>query len=221
MRVGVLGTGVVGQAIATRLVEVGHDVVMGSRDAANPKAVSWATGQTGPSRAGTFADAAAHAEEIVVNATGGGVSVAALTAAGADRVAGKVVVDIANPLDFSQGFPPTLSIVNTDSLAEQIQRAFPASRVVKALNTMTARVMVHPELLPELHHTFLAGDDPGAKAAVAGLLREFGWPAESIVDLGGLHEARALEMYLPWWMSVRLALGTNQFNVRLVRGGNI
>jgi predicted dinucleotide-binding enzyme len=217
MRIGVLGTGRVGQMIGGRLVELGHDVVMGSRDPANPKAVEWASGLGGRAGVGTFADAAAHGE-VLVNATSGSASVAALTAAGADHLAGKPILDIANPLDASRGFPPSLWVAGDDSLAEQIQRAFPAARVVKALNTMTAAVMVHPDLVPGLHHTFLAGDDAAAKAVVAGLLGEFGWPRESIVDLGGLREARALEMYVVWWMSVRLALGTSEFNVRIVRG---
>jgi 8-hydroxy-5-deazaflavin:NADPH oxidoreductase len=216
MRLGVLGTGRVGQAIATRLVEVGHDVVMGGRDAANPNALDWASGHAERARAGTFADAAAHGE-VLVNATAGTASVAALTAAGAGNLAGKPILDVANPLDFSQGFPPVLAVAAGDSLAEQLQRAFPAAHVVKALNTMTAAVMVHPDLVPGTHHTFLAGDDPGAKDVVAGLLREFGWPAESIVDLGGVREARGLEMYVTWWMSVRLALGTAEFNVQIMR----
>src|SRR4051794_34657949 len=131
MRIGVLGTGTVGQTIGTRLIEVGHEVVMGARDAANPKAASWAESQG--ARAGTFADAAGHGE-VVVNATAGTGSLAALAAAGGDRLAGKVLVDVSNPLDFSGGFPPSLSVVNTDSLAEQIQRAYPDAKVVKALN---------------------------------------------------------------------------------------
>jgi 8-hydroxy-5-deazaflavin:NADPH oxidoreductase len=215
VRIGLLGTGQVGQAVATRLVEVGHDVVMGARDAANPKAVEWAEKQGG--RAGTFADAAAHGE-LVVNATAGTASLAALAAAGADALDGKVIVDIANPLDFSGGFPPSLTVVNTDSLGEQIQRAYPAARVVKTLNTVNSDIMVHPGQIPGSHDVFVAGDDQEAKQTVRGLLRSFGWPADSIVDLGGIQAARGLEMYLPLWLFLMGSLNSHAFNIKVVRG---
>jgi len=216
VRVGVVGTGTVGQAIGGRLVELGHEVVLGSRDSANPRAVDWAAGRGDRARAGTFADAAEHGE-IVVNATAGVASLAALEAAGAGNLAGKVLVDVANPLDFSRGFPPTLSVSNTDSLGEQIQRAFPAARVVKALNTMNANVMVHPAAVPGDHDVFMAGDDAEAKRTVAGLLGEFGWPAESIVDVGGIAGARGLEAYILFWVTLMGAFGTPAFNVKAVR----
>src|SRR5262245_30621392 len=172
MKIGVLGTGMVGRAIATRLVELGHDVMMGTRDPASPPAQEWvASVDTG--RAGTFAEVAEHGD-LVVNATSGTASLAALRLAGAANLRGKVLVDIANPLDFSGGMPPTLTVVNTDSLGEQIQREFPDARVVKTLNTVNADVMTHPERLPEEHTMFLAGDDTEAKATVAELLRSFG-----------------------------------------------
>jgi 8-hydroxy-5-deazaflavin:NADPH oxidoreductase len=219
MRIGVLGTGMVGQAIGTRLVELGHDVVLGARDAANPKAAGWVAEQAGgQARAGTFADAAAHGE-IVVNATSGTASLAALDAAGAENLAGKVLVDVANPLDFSGGFPPKLAIVNTDSLAEQIQRAHPAARVVKALNTVNANVMVHPERVPGSHDIFVAGEDQEAKQTVREMLRSFGWPDASIVDLGGIASARGLEMYLPLWLAMAGAFGGASFNIKVVRAG--
>src|SRR6478672_4924785 len=182
MKIAVLGTGMVGQAVATRLAELGHDVTMGSRDAANPKATDWAAGP-GQRTAATFADAAASAE-LVVNATSGVATLEALAQAGADNLDGKVLLDVANPLDFSNGFPPSLSVVNTDSLAEQLQRAFPDLRVVKSLNTMNAYVMVDPKRLPEEHHVFVAGDDAAAKETVTAILQELGWTASSIVDLG-------------------------------------
>jgi predicted dinucleotide-binding enzyme len=218
MRIGVLGTANVGQAIATRLVEVGHDVVMGGRDAANPKSTGWADGLASDrARAGTFADAGAHGD-LVVNATAGTASLAALRAAGASNLAGKVIVDVANPLDFGAGFPPTMSVVDTDSLAEQIQRACPDARVVKTLNTMNADVMVHPERLPGSHDVFVAGDDQQAKQTVRELLRSFGWPDASILDVGGLRGARGLEMYLPLWLSLMDAIGSPNFNIKVVRG---
>jgi predicted dinucleotide-binding enzyme len=215
MRIAVLGTGGVGQTLATRLVELGHDVVMGARVAGNPKAVEWAGAHQ--SRAGTFADAAAHGE-IVINATAGTASLAALTAAGADNLAGKVLVDVANALDFSHGFPPSLSVAITDSLAEQIQRTFPDTRVVKALNTVTAAVMVHPEQVPGEHNLFIAGNDESAKKTVTALLGEFGWPAGRVMDLGGVPAARGMEAYILLWLSIMQTSGGAIFNVRVLRG---
>jgi len=215
MRIGLFGTGTVGQAVGSRLVEVGHDVVMGARDAANPRAAEWAA--TSGGRAGTFADAAAHGE-VLVNATSGAGSLDALAAAGAPNIAGKVLVDIANPLDFSGGFPPSLTVVNTDSLAERIQRAYPDARVVKTLNTVNADIMVRPDRVPGEHDVFVAGDDPDAKGTVRELLRAFGWPDGSIIDLGGLQAARGMEMYLPLWLNLMGTLGTASFNIKVVRG---
>ena len=216
MRIGLLGTGMAGQTVGSRLVEVGHDVVMGARDAANPRAVEWAATTSG-GRAGTFADAAAHGE-VLVNATSGAGSLDALAAAGAPNIAGKVLVDIANPLDFSGGFPPSLTVVNTDSLAERIQRAYPDARVVKTLNTVNADIMVRPDRVPGEHDVFVAGDDTDAKGTVRELLRAFGWPDGSIIDLGGLQAARGMEMYLPLWLNLMGTLGTATFNIKVVRG---
>jgi predicted dinucleotide-binding enzyme len=216
MRFGVLGTGGVGRAIATRLLDLGHEVVMGSREAGNAAAAEWLAGEGSgrPARAGTFADAAASAE-IVVNATSGHASLAALTMAGAEHLAGKPLVDVANALDFSHGMPPTLTVAVTDSLAEQIQRAFPDALVVKTLNTVNSDVMVHPETVAEDHTMFVAGDDPDAKATVTDLLRSFGW--RSILDLGGITAARGMEAYILLWLNVRMAQDTNAFNIKVVR----
>jgi 8-hydroxy-5-deazaflavin:NADPH oxidoreductase len=215
MRIGVLGTGMVGQALATRLVETGHDVVMGARSATNETSAVWAQQQGERAGAGTFADAAAHGE-VVVNATGGAVSLAVLEQAGADNLAGKVLVDVSNPMKPDSGFPPVLDPVSTDSLAESIQRAYPDARVVKTLNTLTADLMVHPETLGAAHDVFVAGDDAEAKAVTVGLLRGFGWPETSIRDVGGLTAARGLEMYLIFWIGLRMTIGHNLFNVRVV-----
>jgi hypothetical protein len=216
MRLAVLGTGSVGQTIGGKLVALGHEVTMGARWAGNAKAVDWAEGAGPAAHEGSFADAAAFGE-VLVNCTAGGHSVEALEAAGAANLAGKVLIDIANPLDFSAGFPPTLTVCNTDSLGERIQRAFPEARVVKALNTMNADVMVEPGIVPGTHHTFICGDDPEAKAQVAGLLRSFGWPSESIVDLGDITASRGTEMYLPLWLRLFGALGTGHLNIAVVR----
>jgi hypothetical protein len=216
MRVGVLGTGIVGRTVGTRLVQLGHDVAMGSRSATNETAREWASNQSGRARTGTFANAAAHGE-LLVNATAGAASVTALRSAGTDNLTGKVLVDAANPLDFSAGMPPTLTVANTDSLAESIQREFPALRVVKALNTVNANVMVDPGRLPGPHNLFMAGNDESAKATTAGLLREFGWPADSVIDLGDLSAARGMEMYVVLWVRLMITSGTADFNVKLVR----
>ena len=190
MRFGVLGTGTVGQSIAGRLAGLGHEVRMGSRRAGGEKALAWVAAAGPPASEGSFADAASFGE-VVVNATAGAASLDALAAAGAEHLSGKVLIDVANPLDFSSGMPPTLTVCNTDSLAEQIQRAFPDARVVKALNTVNAAVMTDPSLVPGSHTVFVSGDDPGAKRRVGDMLESFGWPAEDIMDLGDLTAARA------------------------------
>ena len=207
----------VGQTLAGKLVELGHEVKMGSREAGNEKAVEWAGSAGEGASEGSFEDAAASAE-LVVNATSGMASLEALEAAGAENLAGKVLIDVANPLDFSQGMPPTLTVSNDDSLGERIQRAFPDARVVKALNTINTSVMVAPVDLGESTNVFICGDDEGAKAQVIELLETFGWLSGDIVDLGDISMARGPEMYLPLWLRMMGALGTAQFNIRIVRG---
>jgi predicted dinucleotide-binding enzyme len=218
MRVGVLGTGVVGSTIAGKLVALGHEVCMGAREAGTEKARAWADEAGAGASEGSFADTAAFGE-LVFNCTAGMHSLEALGQAGSDNLAGKVLVDVANTLDFSGGMPPTLDVANTDSLGEQIQRAFPNARVVKALNTMNCQVMIEPARVPGEHDVFLCGDDTDAKDAVARLLEEFGWPAERIVDLGSIRSARGMEMYLPLWLSLLGTLGTGDFNIAVVRSG--
>ena len=211
MKIGILGTGVVGKTLGTKLVKLGHDVRMGSRKAGGDKARAWVKEAGGKASEGSFADAAAYGE-IVFNCTSGMVSLDALRAAGAENLKGKVLVDVANPLDFSKGMPPTLSVCNTDSLAEQIQRAFPEARVVKSLNTVTTAVMVEPSLISGVHTMFVSGNDAQAKATVTELLRKgFGW--KDVVDLGDITGARAQEMLLPLWL--RLYITTNNANVNV------
>ena len=214
MKIAVLGTGMVGQTIASKLVALDHEVVLGSRSADNEAAVAWAA-RAGASRA-TFTDAAAGAE-LVFNCTAGVASLDALQAAGAENLAGKVLIDVANPLDFSHGTPPTLALANTDSLGEQLQRAIPAARVVKALNTVNCQVMVDPARIPGEHNVFICGDDQGAKRQVAELLQSFEWPAKAIIDLGGISAARATEMYLPLWLHLYQTLQTGDFNISVTR----
>ena len=216
MRIGVLGTGMVGKAIATKLVELGHEVMMGSRSAGNESAAEWVSSAGSGASQGTFADAAAHGE-LLFNCTAGEASLAAIASARAEDLAGKVLVDVANPLDHSQGMPPGLFTTSGDSLAEQIQRAFPDARVVKSLNTVNGEVMVDPAKVPGEHDVFVCGDDDEAKATVVGLLESFGWPTERILDLGGIACARGTEAYLLLWLRLWGALQTGHFNVRVVR----
>jgi predicted dinucleotide-binding enzyme len=214
MKIAVLGTGGVGRTIATKLVELGHRVAMGSRSAESESLREWLDEAGEGAGGGTFADAAAGAE-VVFNCTAGEASLDALAAAGADNLADKVLVDVANPLDFSQGMPPTLTVCNDDSLGEQIQAAFPEARVVKALNTVNADVMTDPGRLPEAHNVFVCGNDEEAKATVRELLQSFGWLPEAIVDLGEIGAARGTEMYLPLWLRLMGALGTAEFNIQI------
>ena len=219
MDIAVLGTGMVGQALAGRLDELGHAVVMGTRDPAATRARSgsdvpaWLDAHSGVTLA-TFAEAAAGAA-LVVNATNGQATLEALGLAGAGNLAGKPLADLSNPLDFSQGFPPTLFVKDTDSLGEQVQRAFPDARVVKTLNTVNAGVMVDPASLGTATTVFVSGDDAEAKATVTALLESLGW--EDVLDLGPLETCRGTELYLPLWLRMMQAVGSPQLNVRVVR----
>jgi predicted dinucleotide-binding enzyme len=179
----------------------------------NPPFSAWLGAHPGVALAG-FADAAAGAE-LVVNASSGAATLEVLGLAGADNLAGKVLLDIANPLDFSAGFPPTLSVKDTDSLGEQVQRAFPRTRVVKSLNTLTASLMVEPKSLGASSTVFVSGEDAAAKAAVVALLESFGH--DDVIDLGGIETARGTEMLLPLWLRLMGTLGTGHFNVKVVR----
>jgi predicted dinucleotide-binding enzyme len=225
MNIAVLGTGMVGQALAGRLASLGHAVVVGTRDPeatlartepdamGNPPFAAWHAEHTEVGLA-TFAEAAAGAE-LVVNASSGAATLELLEAAGAENLAGKPLLDIANPLDFSQGFPPSLFVKDTDSLGEQVQRAFPEAKVVKALNTLNATLMVEPKSLGESSTVFVSGDDADAKATVVDLLESFGH--DDVIDLGGLETARGTEMLLPIWLRLMGTLGTAQFNFKIVR----
>ena len=212
MKYAVLGTGMVGEALATKLVTLGHEVMMGSRTATNEKAQAWAARAHGVT--GTFKDAA-HYGEAILNCTAGGASLDVLRSVDRSDLKGKVLIDVANPLDFSKGMPPTLSICNDDSLGERIQREFPEARVVKALNTCNCQVMVHPGRLKGDHDLFICGNDQNAKEEVQKMLRDFGW--KSIIDLGDITNARGTEQLLPIWIRLYGLLKTPDFNFKIVR----
>ncbi|MDQ5872476.1 MAG: NAD(P)-binding domain-containing protein [Acidobacteriota bacterium] len=215
MKIGVLGTGTVGRTLATKLASLGHEVRMGARRAANDKATAWAESAGAGASHGTFADAAAFGE-ILFNCTAGTGSLAALESAGAENLDGKVLIDVANPLDFSKGMPPTLFLSNNTSLGETIQRTFPGAKVVKALNTVNANVMVEPGRVPGEHDVFVCGNDAPAKVEVTRILKEwFGW--KSVIDLGDITAARGTEAYLLLWLRLWTVSGTPDFNVRVVR----
>ena len=211
MKIGMLGTGAVGQTVGTRLVAMGHDVMMGARAADNEKVLGFAQRTGG--KAGTFAEAAAHGD-MVINGTRGDTSLAMLSGLAAELRA-KILLDVSNPLDFSQGFPPHLTVSNTDSLAEQIQRALPDTFVIKSLNTVNCAVMIEPSRVPGHHSVFVSGNDRHAKGRVMDFLRSLGWV--SIIDLGDITSARAAEQLLPLWVRLLGVLGTADFNIAVMK----
>ncbi len=215
MKIGVLGTGVVGSSIGSKMIELGHNVKMGARDVTNEKAEGWVKANGLKASQGTFRDAAFFGE-IIFNCTAGMASLAALAKAGSDNLTGKILIDVANPLDFSKGMPPTLSVCNTDSLGEQIQRAYPDTKVVKALNTTNAYLQVDAGLLHGDHDILICGNDEAAKAEVTDVLKDgFGW--KSVIDLGDITGARTTEMLLPLWVRLYGIYGNPNFNFKIVR----
>jgi predicted dinucleotide-binding enzyme len=227
MKIGIIGTGMVGQNLGAKFIELGHSVMFGTRDVdktlartepdgfGNPPFSEWKKSHP-EAELGSFAEAAAHGE-IVINATSGGASLAALSSAGKENLSGKILIDIANPLDFSNGFPPSLTVCNTDSLGERIQKAFPDVRVVKTMNTMNAVIMVNPGLISGDHTVFVSGNDEGAKREVSVLLKELGWKEENICDLGDISTARGTEMLLPIWVRLYGAMQNPMFNFHIAK----
>lgn len=230
MKIGIFGTGVVGQTIAEKLVQLGHQVFIGTRDKqatlaktgkdnfGRPPVSEWLKNNS-KVQLGTYSEAASFGE-LLVNATSGTGSIDALKLAGENNLSNKILLDISNPLDFSKGMPPTLTISNTDSLSELIQRTFPKTKVVKSLNTLTAYLMVNPKLLPEPTNIFLNGNDGGAKSEIKKLLTTFGWNENDIIDMGDISTARGTEQLLPIWVRLWGALGTPIFNFKIVVGNN-
>lgn len=216
MKIAVFGTGMVGDTIGSKLIEVGHSVMMGSRTSDNEKAKTFVSKHNGKASAGTYADAACFGE-IIFNCTAGVGSIEALKLAGEESLNGKIIVDIANPLDFSKGMPPSLAIVNTNSLGEEIQKTFPQTKVVKTLNTMWCGLMVNPAMINGGDHSvFISGNDDDAKQKVKEILKSFGWAEKNILDLGDISKARGTEMYLPLWLNIYGATNNGAFNIKIV-----
>jgi predicted dinucleotide-binding enzyme len=228
MNYGVFGTGSVGRAIAAKLVSLGHSVIIGTRNVEETKKKSQPDAMGAPPfsewyksnasvRLGTFAEAAAFGE-MLVNATSGYGTIPALELTGEKNLHGKILIDISNPLDFSKGFPPSLFVSSTDSLAEQIQRKFPGVKVVKALNTVSNPLMVNPMLVNGGDHTLpICGNDDAAKAAVVSLLETFGWKKENILDLGDLTAARGIEAWMLLWVRLYGKFQTPMFQMKIVK----
>ena len=213
MRIAVIGTGMVGRTLGEGLAKVGHDVVVGTRDPARTRARDeWGATSLSLASYGQIGVGA----DLFINATSGDASLEALQAVGDQALAGKVLIDVSNALDRSSGFPPTLFVCNTDSLAEQLQRAFPRTNVVKAFNTMTAAVMVNPGAVGGGDTTvFVAGNDADARATVAAVATDLGWT--DVMDLGDLTAARGLEMWVSLWLRLLMALRGPMFNIKVMR----
>jgi len=227
MKIAVLGTGVVGQTIAAKLEELNHDVIIGCRNTADvlsrnkpdnfgrPPFKEWYR-EHPKMKLGRFGEAASFGE-FIINATNGAGSLEALKLAGEKNLNNKILLDISNPLDFSKGFPPSLFVCNTDSLAEQIQREFPAVKVVKSLNTINAFVMVNPSIVQGEHDVFVNGNDESAKFEVKKLLNSFGWKSENIIDMGDIRTARGTEMYVFFWALLYGTFQTGTFNIKIMK----
>lgn len=218
MKIAVLGTGSVGDTIGSRLIELSHQVMMGSRTIKNDKALAFvAKHDISKAAEGTF-EQAIRFSDIIFNCTKGEASIDALKT-GKDHLAGKIIVDVANPLDFSKGMPPSLipKLSNTNSLGEEIQKTFPQAKVVKTLNTMWCGLMVNPAMVNAGDHTnFICGNDTEAKEKVKKLLGEFGWKQENILDLGDITAARGTEAVLPVWLRIWGATKNGAFNLKVV-----
>jgi predicted dinucleotide-binding enzyme len=220
MNIGVLGTGVVGETIATALTEKGHNVRMGSRSANNEKAAAWVKKSNNHATQGDFNDAAAFGEIVFLCLNGAHV-LDAIGSINSDSVIGKIVVDVTNPLDFSKGMPPRLleGLNNSNSLGEEIQKALTGARVVKTFNTLNCYVMVNPKLVNDGDHTlFICGDDADAKNKVKHFLVDtFGWKPDNLLDIGGIQAARGAEAYVPFWVMIMQATGSPMFNIKVVK----
>lgn len=220
MKIGILGTGTVGESIASALVEKGFDVMMGSRTQNNKKAAEWVAQANEHASQGNFNDAAAFGDMLFLCLNGAN-AMQAINTIDKENLTGKIVVDITNPLDFTKGLPPQIveGLGNSNSLGEEIQKAMPESKVVKTLNTVNYKLMVDArEVNKADHNLFMCGDDADAKNKVRKFLADhFYWKADRIIDLGGIESARAIEAIVPFWVLVYRSLGTPLFNFKIVK----
>lgn len=217
MKFAVLGTGAVGNMVASKLVSLGYEVKMGSRTSNNQKALDWIDLNGDKASAGTYNEAASFGDILFLCVNGSAVF-EVLNSCGEENLKNKILIDVTNPLDFSNGMPPTLSICNTNSLGEEIQKKFPDLFLVKTLNTMWCGIMVNPSLVNNgAHNVFLSGNDADSKSQVINLLKEFGWKEQYIIDLGDITTARGTEMILPIWLRLWGKLGTSVFNFNIVK----
>ncbi len=230
MKISILGTGNVGQTFASRFVELGHEVMLGTRNVEATLARTATDNYGGLPFAewhsknekvqlGTFAQSVAFGE-IVVNALQGAITISTLTSVPSTSLDGKVILDISNPLDFSKGFPPSLleGLNNTNSLGEELQKVLPNTKVVKTLNTMYCGLMVNPRALGEDSTVFLSGNDADAKTTIKGVLASFGWKETEILDLGDITTARGTESILPIWLRIYGATQNGFFNLKVATG---
>lgn len=215
-RIGILGTGMVGKTIGTKLIQLGYEVKMGSRTNDNPKAMDWVSAQGEKASNGTFAETAQFGD-VIFNCTKGEHSLEVMNLTGSENLSGKILIDLSNPLDFSKGMPPILipGLVNTNSLGESIQQMLPKTMVVKTLNIVNCEVMVDASKCNGDATMFMAGDDPDAKKEVQAILNQFGW--SDIIDLGGISHARSTEMMLPIWLSTYMATKNGYIAFKIVR----
>jgi 8-hydroxy-5-deazaflavin:NADPH oxidoreductase len=230
MRISVLGTGIVGQTFSSRLIGMGHDVMMGTRDVqekmneeekdryGNPPLRDWIKDNAAVKLV-SFADSAAFGE-LIINATNGATALNALDLATEENLRGKIIIDVSNPLDFSKGMPPFLldGLNNTNSLGEEIQKEFPGAKVVKTFNTMNCFLMVNPGMTGKGNHVnFISGNNSDAKEQVRKFISDFGWTDDNIVDLGDITAARAQESFLLLWVRLMNTLNNPAFNIQIVK----
>lgn len=225
--IGILGTGAVGQTIAAKLVELGNQVMIGTRDVGKTQAQKERTAMGGAPfsewhkqhagvKLGTFQDAAKFGDPVFL-CLKGDAALGALSLAKAENFKGKTVIDITNPLDFSRGMPPFLvpQYSNTNSLGEEVQKALPGANVVKSLNIVNCEVMVNAKKSGGDSTMFVAGNNAGAKEETKAILQQFGW--KDIMDLGDISGARGMEMMLPVWVRIWATTQNGYIGFKIVR----
>ncbi|HEY0029292.1 MAG TPA: NAD(P)-binding domain-containing protein [Bacteroidia bacterium] len=215
-KIAILGTGMVGSTIGSKMIELGHEVMMGSRTISNEKTKAWVAANGTNASKGTFADAAAFADLIFI-CTKGEVTLEMLRSANVNNFNGKTVIDISNPLDFSKGMPPILipEYCNTNSLGEEVQKLLSKANVVKTLNIVNCLIMVDAKKSAGDPTMFVCGNNAAAKEEVTGILHQFGW--NDIIDLGDISTARGTEMLMPIWLRTWMATGIGHFAFKVIK----